>query len=141
MNDPDEQPRSFPERVARAIQPLLAGVALDLVDLATFGPLGLSAGLALGGIAGWVLAPQWLVPGSATSGLGRWLCALLGAIYCALPGTSVLPLASVLGVVLSMTDESAAQDGSPLSREPRKRHPEAIDVDYRVPDDDESAGR
>ena len=40
----------------RTIGPIAAGLLLDLVDLASFGPVGVVPGLAIGGGLGWVLS-------------------------------------------------------------------------------------
>jgi hypothetical protein len=71
--------------------PILAALTIDLADFATAGPLGLLAGLFVGGALTTIVA---LVSGAR---LGRALgLGLLGAIYCALPLTEPIPLATML---------------------------------------------
>ncbi|MBX3373647.1 MAG: hypothetical protein KF817_07420 [Phycisphaeraceae bacterium] len=81
-------------RVVSALMPIGAGMVLDAVDLITMGPLGLTAGLALGAVVGW-----WLAPVFGLRGRRRWIAAVLAGAYCAIPGTEVLPMATVLGAV------------------------------------------
>ncbi|HPF99728.1 MAG TPA: hypothetical protein PLE77_06645 [Kiritimatiellia bacterium] len=79
-------------RLNRAFGPILAGVIIDVVDLATFGPIGLVLGLPIGGLAGY-----WM---GTCLGLDRKacvLCALAAGIYCMIPFTEVLPLATLVG--------------------------------------------
>jgi hypothetical protein len=79
-------------RLNRAFGPILAGLLIDLVDLSTFGPIGLVLGMPLGGLAGYWMA--------SCLGLSRWAalgCALAAGVYCTIPGTEVLPLATLVG--------------------------------------------
>lgn len=78
-------------RVASALSPIIAGMALDAIDLATMGPLGLTLGLLLGAIVGWTLSPIF-----GLRGRGRWWASLIAGLYCAIPGTEFLPIATVL---------------------------------------------
>lgn len=71
------------------------GLLLDLLDLATPGPVGLELGLPLGAVAGWLLASR----GRTAPGL-RLALALLAGAYCMLPWTEPLPLATVASVLL-----------------------------------------
>ena len=85
-------PPSQAARLNRAFGPVVAGLIIDLVDLATFGPIGLVLGLPIGGAAGY-----WM---GRTLGLNKkasLLCALAAGIYCTLPGTELLPLATLVG--------------------------------------------
>lgn len=73
-----------------AIGPVLAGVLLDGIDLAT---PSVPLGLLIGGPAGYVLARGQGLP------RGRSLAiALLAALYCAAPMTPRLPLATLVGL-------------------------------------------
>ena len=85
-------PPSQAARLNRAFGPVVAGLIIDLVDLATFGPIGLVLGLPIGGAAGY-----WM---GRTLGLGKkpsLLCALAAGIYCTIPGTEFLPIATLVG--------------------------------------------
>lgn len=96
--------------------PVVAGLILDAFDFATLGPIGLYAGLVVGGVAGW-----WLAPSFGFSPERRWLCALLAGVYCTLPFTSYLPVATVLGLA------SRLGGGGPVERPGA----EVIDVEFR----------
>jgi hypothetical protein len=71
--------------------PVLAAMAIDLADLAMIGPLGLVAGLFVGFTLTLVLS---LATGAAPR--RAVLLALLGGIYCMLPVTDLVPLATML---------------------------------------------
>lgn len=66
-------------------------MAIDLADFATAGPIGLVAGLAVGGLLTMIVASISGARPRRAFGLG-----LLGAIYCALPLTEPIPLATML---------------------------------------------
>ncbi|MFV8754397.1 hypothetical protein ACNOYE_27945 [Nannocystaceae bacterium ST9] len=71
--------------------PVLAAMAIDLADLAMVGPLGVVAGLFVGFALTLVL--------SLATGASRKqavLLALLGGVYCMLPVTDLVPLATML---------------------------------------------
>lgn len=72
--------------------PLLGGMLLDVVDLATFGPAGLYGGFILGGAAGW-----WLGHRYGLGGRHRVTLALAAAAYSATPATEALPLGTLIG--------------------------------------------
>ena len=80
------------QRLNRAFGPVIAGLLIDFVDLATFGPIGVYLGIPIGAFAGyWMGRALGLAPSPSL------LCALAAAIYCTLPGTELLPLATVVG--------------------------------------------
>lgn len=85
-------PPSQATRLNRAFGPVAAGLVIDLVDLSTFGPIGLYLGLPIGAFAGY-----WM---GRALGLERkisLLCALVAGVYCMVPGTEMLPLATLVG--------------------------------------------
>ncbi len=91
-----------PSKVARlnhAFGPVVAGLILDLADLATFGPVGLVAGLPVGGLAGY-----WMGQALGLRPRARWWCALLGGIYCTIPFTEFLPLGTLVGAYARYRD-------------------------------------
>lgn len=96
-------------RLSDALAPIVAGMVLDGVDLATFGPVGLSAGVVLGGVMGW-----WLAPVYGVTGRMRWVVALVAAIYCATPGTEFLPVATVASALARFM--RGEQQGDPGAR-------------------------
>jgi len=104
-------------RFAARFGPLLGGMLLDLVDLATFGPAGLYGGFLLGGAAGW-----WLGHRYGLSGRQRAAMALAAAAYSATPATETLPLGTLVGGLVqvggrprSTPERSSSEDGRPLA--------------------------
>ena len=85
-------PPSQGARINRAFGPVVAGLIIDLVDLATFGPFGLYLGLPIGAYAGY-----WMGRALGLAPKPSLLCALAAGIYCTLPGTEMLPIATVVG--------------------------------------------
>lgn len=83
---------TLPGRVNRAFGPVAAGMVIDFVDFATFGPLGLVLGLPVGGLAGY-----WMGTALGLSRRASVGCAVAAAIYCTLPGTELIPLATIVG--------------------------------------------
>lgn len=81
-------------RVTSALSPIIAGMALDAIDLATMGPLGLTFGLFLGAVVGWTLSPIF-----GLRGRGRWWASVIAGLYCAIPGTEFLPIATMLAAL------------------------------------------
>jgi hypothetical protein len=91
-------------RLNRAFGPIVAGVILDLLDLAPFGPLGYVHGLPLGGLMGY-----WL---GRCLGLGRKasvLCAFAAGVYCTFPFTGILPLATLVGAYARFRESGTPQ--------------------------------
>ncbi len=97
------------------IGPIAAGVILDLVDFATLGPIGLWAGLVLGGAAGYLLATGMGVRHDRRLGY-----ALAAGAYCTLPFTAYLPAATLLGALIRLREKDpvAAEPELPASERP-----------------------
>jgi hypothetical protein len=76
----------------RAFGPIVAGLIIDLVDFATFGPIGFLLGLPVGGLAGY-----WMGRCLGLSRRASFYCALASGVYCTIPGTEVIPLATMVG--------------------------------------------
>ena len=94
VENPIEQAASKPslmERFYVAIFPILGGLILDFADLATFGPIGLYAGMIVGCTIGWLISGIY-----GFSKNGRVIFSLLAGIYCTIPGTFFLPLATFI---------------------------------------------
>ncbi len=87
-----EPQRKLAGRLNRSFGPIAAGVVIDLVDAATFGPIGLVLGLPLGGLAGY-----WMGRAMGMRARAAAWCALAAGIYCTIPGTEFLPLATIIG--------------------------------------------
>ena len=95
-------------RLNRAFGPVVAGLIIDLVDLATFGPIGLVLGLPIGGGAGY-----WM---GRTLGLDKktsLLCARAAGVYCTIPGTEMLPIATVVGACARYYESAPKADPQP----------------------------
>ncbi|MCA9511218.1 MAG: hypothetical protein KC560_10985 [Myxococcales bacterium] len=105
-------------RLADAASPALAGLLVDATDLATFGPLGLAIGGLAGALVGWQVAPRL---GLAER---RWLPSLLAGVYCMAPGTSFVPLATLLAVAGSLLG-AIPKDAAPARGD-------AIEAEFRV---------
>jgi len=99
--------------------PIAGGLAIDLVDLATIGPIGLFAGALVGGFVTWSVAKRH----GLSTNLTR-LMTVIGAVYCTVPFTELLPLATLLAVVSRLLPEpNAAGTPSPaLASEPLSVH-------------------
>ncbi len=106
------------------IGPMVAGIAIDGLDLMTFGPIGLYAGLILGGAVGYWLAPMLGFPPK-----GRWLAALMTGIYCTIPLTGFIPAAAVAaGLTRALSRGNAAPVET--SADPALRPEGSIDVEF-----------
>ena len=83
--------QGFLQRLYYALGPLGAGIILDLLDLATFGPIGIIVGASVGGYAGWILGE--------CEGFDRNIriaFAICAAAYMTLPFTEPIPAATIL---------------------------------------------
>jgi hypothetical protein len=80
------------DRLNRALSPIVAGMVIDGIDVTTMGPIGLVAGLPLGGLAGY-----WLGKSLGLEQEKCLLCALAAGVYCTIPLTALLPLATLVG--------------------------------------------
>lgn len=87
-----EQAPELARRLNRAFGPIVAGLIIDLVDFATFGPVGLALGLPIGWLAGY-----WMGTALGLSKRASVWCAVAAGIYCVMPGTEVIPLATIAG--------------------------------------------
>ncbi len=81
------------DRIHKAFGPLAGAIILDLVDLASFGPLGIG-GLFVGGFVCW-----WILSTYNISKNMRILISILGGVYCMLPLTEIIPLATIISAI------------------------------------------
>ena len=105
------QPKGVKPGFKRLVGPMLAGLAIDAVDLMTFGPIGIYAGMIVGGAVGY-----WLAPGLGFPPKGRWLSALMTGVYCTMPITGFIPAAAIaagLSRTLFQKDDAATSDADP----------------------------
>ncbi|MFT5283858.1 MAG: hypothetical protein ACI8TQ_000008 [Planctomycetota bacterium] len=88
------------DRLFRALAPALAALVLDFADLITIGPLGLYGGLVIGTSVGW-----WMGGMHNFGRKGRLLIAVISGIYCMMPATHFLPLATMLSAIGRFIEE------------------------------------
>ncbi len=86
--------RGLLERLAFAIGPLGTGIILDVLDFATFGPVGIFLGAVVGGSVGWILGKYERFDRSL-----RIAFALCAAAYMTIPFTEVIPVATTLSLL------------------------------------------
>ena len=110
------QPKpSQAQRLNRAFGPVVAGLIIDCVDLATFGPIGPYLGLPIGAFAGY-----WMGRALGLERKPSLLCALAAGIYCLLPGTELIPIATVVGALARYRESAPKPDpgARPASLQP-----------------------
>ena len=100
------------QRLNRAFGPVVAGLVIDFVDLATFGPIGTYLGLPIGAFAGY-----WMGRALGLDRKPSLLCALLAGIYCMIPGTEMIPVATVVGALARYRESAPKPEAAPS--EPR----------------------
>ena len=86
-------------RYNHAFGPVAAGLIIDAVDFVTFGPVGLALGFPVGAAAGY-----WLARSLRLETNPSLLCALIAGVYCTIPGTELLPLATLVGALVRLED-------------------------------------
>jgi NhaP-type Na+/H+ or K+/H+ antiporter len=91
---PTRELRGFLERLAFALGPLGTGIILDVLDFATFGPVGILLGVVVGGAAGWILGKYERFDRNL-----RIAFALCAAAYMTIPLTEPIPVATVLSLL------------------------------------------
>ena len=89
------------QRLNRAFGPVVAGLVIDFVDLATFGPIGTYLGLPIGAFAGYWMGRALGLPPKTSL-----FCALVAGIYCTIPGTEFLPIATLVGAFARYSESS-----------------------------------
>jgi len=105
QSSPPPDPAQQAKRLNRAFGPVIAGLIIDLVDLSTFGPMGFYFGLPLGGGCGY-----WM---GRTLGLTRkqsLTCAIAAGIYCMIPVSEFLPLATLVGAFARYRESTPHSD-------------------------------
>lgn len=88
------------ERLKRSVGPLAGGIILDLLDLATLMPFGLAYGWLLGAAVAW-----WIGSLYGFSRGKKLLLSALAAVYCIVPLTEFIPLATLLAVAVRFFEE------------------------------------
>jgi hypothetical protein len=87
-------------RLHRAIGPIAGAMILDAADFVTFGPLGLYAGALVGVTVGW-----WVTGFYRFSQSSRLFWAVMAAVYCTVPMTELLPIATVMSATARFFDD------------------------------------
>ena len=97
-------------RLYRAFGPIVGALVLDFADFVSFGPIGIYLGFALGSSIGW-----WVSSFYRFSRRGRYTWAIIAGIYCTVPCTEVLPLATIISAVARFY-ETPHLDGTSTSK-------------------------
>ena len=90
----------FRARLVNAVGPALGALVLDFADLITLGPFGLYGGLFICAAVGW-----WMSGSYGFGRPGRIAVALSAGLYCMLPATHFLPLASILSATARFLED------------------------------------
>ncbi len=117
-------------RAYRALGPLAGALILDATDLLTAGPIGLVIGLPIGAAVGW-----WLTSFHRLTTAARVGFTTLAAVYCFVPFTELIPVATLLAVGGRFLDADPLQEDPPID-EPPPDEPtsSAHDIRERLPD-------
>ena len=99
--------RAILERTYYALGPLGVGFILDVLDLATFGPIGLALGPVVGAAAGWIIGDL-----EGVGRNGRIVLAFCAAIYMFIPFTEPVPVATCFGLVARFFREPSEKKGA-----------------------------
>lgn len=114
-------------RVMHGCAPMWAGFFIDIVDFSTFGPFGLALGWLIGGAVGWWLAPMLGFPPRS-----RLIAAVIAGVYCAIPMTEFLPLASFAAGVARVIEAPSKEQAT--AENPSRIGHEVVDVDFESED-------
>ncbi|MCA9741816.1 MAG: hypothetical protein H6695_17625 [Deferribacteres bacterium] len=85
----------------KVLLPIISGLLIDIIDFATFGPLGLYGGFVLGAAATYFLCMLQRVPQRQSIYL-----AIAAGLYCMTPLTEFIPLGTALGAYLAWRSAS-----------------------------------
>lgn len=89
-SDPTKNKEPLIMRLQRVFGSLIGAIILDLVDLASFGPLGIG-GFFIGLLVGW-----WMLSVYKLSTNTRIWLSLLAGVYCLVPFTELIPVATLI---------------------------------------------
>jgi len=93
LPESNENTEPLIHRLQRAFGPLIGAIILDLVDLASFGPLGIG-GFLIGIGVGW-----WMLSMYTISTATRMWLSLLAGVYCLIPFTELIPVATIITAI------------------------------------------
>ncbi len=82
------------ERVYYALFPIAGGLILDFADFVTMGSIGIYIGMIVGCLVGYLVSGIYKFPRK-----WRMYCTILAGIYCMIPGTFFLPLATIVSAM------------------------------------------
>lgn len=89
-------------RLHRAVGPVAGGLILDFVDLATFGPFAIFLGPFMGFAVGW-----WISSIYNFSKPAKIFWSTLAAVYCAIPFTGIIPLATLISAISRFMEDDS----------------------------------
>jgi len=87
-----KESEGFFGRLEGAFGPIVAGMIIDAIDIATFGPFGIFVGMIVGGTAAYWMCSIYRLPIYQ-----RFLWALAAGLYCTVPRTEFIPIATLIG--------------------------------------------
>jgi hypothetical protein len=115
MNEEQPQQTGFFWRLHRALGPILGGLLLDFTDLATYGPMGI-----LGPFLGAAVV-LWICSLYRFSVRTKILLAFLGGVYCMVPMTEPLPIATLVCAVCRFFEKPPPNECEEKSGERERR--------------------
>ncbi|MHC4926350.1 MAG: hypothetical protein ACYTER_03285 [Planctomycetota bacterium] len=122
MSEKPKQPGML-TRLSRALGPIAGGLILDFVDLATLGPIGLVVGPFLGFATGF-----WICSAYRFSIWTKISLSLLAGLYCMIPMTGPLPLATLVAACCRFFEQTSKRTENDRTEPPRK-HVDSKTVD------------
>ena len=81
----------------RSLGPIGVGLILDALDIATVGPIGIYLGFIIGFCFIYFLLKKKRVSKNL-----KIILSIISGLYLSIPGTSILPLATIAGIILKV---------------------------------------
>ena len=106
MNAP--QPDNLWFRLESAFGPIIAGILIDIMDLSTFGPIGIFSGMLVGGALAYWICHIYAIPMKQ-----RWIWVMLAGGYCTIPMTEFIPIATIAGAYVRYRNPPTAAQEEP----------------------------
>ena len=127
----DEKKIAFLERLLHSFGPIAGGLLLDFADLATFGPIGIFAGFFVG-----IAVASWICSFYRFSRRAKILVSLLAGIYCMVPMTELLPLATLVAASCRFFEEPVSSPTPENSSGIPRKH-----VESQIVEEDEETDK